>query len=459
MSLAELLKHKYILAAFGVVALIAIASGLYYVSGTKKPVAVSLPSDTGAADVTTSGTVEPLQNPNLSFQAGGKVMSVNVAVGDQVTAGETLATLDLAALSATKAEAEANLAAAQAKLDALTVGPRQTDIAVKQSAVNEAVQTKATTYAALPAALSDAYAKALDAVHAAADPLFSNPNTAQPTPNFTISDSSAASAVSLAKVAANAEMVKWHSELAALPVSPAGADLDAAETAALGHLSLVRQFEDTLILALDDAVPTSSFTAAQISAAQATVGSARATVNGLITSLTATEQSLVSEELAIQNANAALAQLTAGASAQDIEAGRAAVSAAEAAVAAVSAQIAENVVSAPFPGTVGSVSIKRGDTVAPGTPVITILPNSPLEVSVSVSERDVPNIAVGDAADVTLDAYGSGKTFPAHVSEVDSAPTVLGGVSAYVVKLSFDAPDASIKTGMTANAVIHPHTQ
>jgi hypothetical protein len=48
--------------------------------------------------------------------------------------------------------------------------------------------------------------------------------------------------------------------------------------------------------------------------------------------------------------------------------------------------------------------------------------------------------------------------FPAHVSEVDSAPTTLNGVSSYGVKLSFDAPDASIKTGMTANALIHPNT-
>ena len=58
-----------------------------------------------------------------------------------------------------------------------------------------------------------------------------------------------------------------------------------------------------------------------------------------------------------------------------------------------------------------------------------------------------------------MDAYGAGKVFPAHVSEVDAAPSMQNGVSAYEVKLSFDAPDASVKTGMTANATIHPAAQ
>jgi hypothetical protein len=30
---------------------------------------------------------------------------------------------------------------------------------------------------------------------------------------------------------------------------------------------------------------------------------------------------------------------------------------------------------------------------------------------------------------------------------------------AYEVKLSFDTPDVSVKTGMTANATIHPQAQ
>jgi HlyD family secretion protein len=458
-SFTELLKHKYIVSAIVAVVVIGAGAGLYYMTETRRPSEVALPGagDQNAA-IIANGDVEPLQNPNLSFQAGGRVSLVNVKVGDRVYVGETLAALDLATLSAQKAQAQANVAAAEAKLDALKAGPRQTDVAVKESAVNQAKQGKAATYAGVPAALSDAYAKANDAVHSAADSLFSNPNTARPTPNFTTSDSATANALSLSKVAVNAELTTWQAELSALPASSSATELDAALSSALSHLALVRQFEDALILALDSALPSSSFTASQISAAQTSTSAARASVNGLISTLTGTRETLVSEELAIENATASLNQLTAGASPQDIEAAEAAVSAAEASVSAVQAQISQNVVAAPFAGIVGSVSIKAGDSVAPGTAVITILPDSALEVSVAVSEVDVSKIVVGDKADVTLDAYGSGKVFPAHVSEVDAAPTILNGVSSYGVKLSFDTPDASIKTGMTANALIHPNT-
>ena len=71
-----------------------------------------------------------------------------------------------------------------------------------------------------------------------------------------------------------------------------------------------------------------------------------------------------------------------------------------------------------------------------------------------VSEIDATRIQKGNTASVTLDAYGSARAFGAHVAEVATAPTAINGVPAYEVKLSFDAPDSAIKTGMTANAII-----
>lgn len=84
------------------------------------------------------------------------------------------------------------------------------------------------------------------------------------------------------------------------------------------------------------------------------------------------------------------------------------------------------------------------------------MPDSALQAVVYVSELDQPKIAKGDTADITLDAYGAGRVFPAHVFEIDAAPSMENGVSAYKVTLSFDAPDSGIKTGMTVNATIHP---
>ena len=455
----EMLRHRTMLIAFGVVAVIIVGSAAYYFTQTRVPAAVTLPGSAMSGAVTATGAVEPLQNPDLSFAAGGRVAYVNVAVGDRVYVGQTLASLDVAALSASRAQAVANVAAQQAKLDALKAGARQTDIAVKQAAVAQAQQMLTASYAALPSSLSDAYGKAVSAVHSGTDTLFSNPNSANPTLSFSTTDTAAANAAASGRVTAGAELDVWKNELSALPVSPSDADLDAALGRAIAHLSVIRSFEDALTTALNSAITTSSFPQTAIASAQTSVSGGRMAVNGLITSLTAVREGIVSQGLAIQAANAALQQLLAGASTQDIAAQQAAVDSAQASVRGIDAQIANNVISAPFPGTVGSVSIKAGEIAAPNVPSITILPESSLQITVSVSQIDAARIAKGDTAEVTLDAYGSGRIFPAHVSGVDAAPSTVNGVSAYEVRLAFDNSDPSVKTGMTANATIHPKAQ
>jgi multidrug resistance efflux pump len=454
------LSHKYALIALGAVVVIGAGSALYYYEGTRVPQAPSLPAtSTAASAVTASGDVEPLENPDLSFAASGRIAYVGVAAGDRVYAGQTLASLDVAALSAQKNQALANEKAAQAKLDALQAPARATDVAIKQSAVDQATQTRANTYASLPATLSDAYAKASDAVHVASDNYFSNPNTPNPSLTFNVSSSDAANAAVSARVTVGTELSNWNTELSSLPANPSETALDSALSASLAHLAVVRSFEDSLITTLNLAIPTTAFPSSSISAAQSSVSGARATVNGLITALTAAKQSLVSETLAIEAAQASLAQLNAGASSQDIEAAQAAVESAEANVSAIQAQIANNVISAPFSGTVGSVSIKTGELATMNTPAITLVPDSGLEVVVYVSEIDAARLKAGDVASVTLDAFGSGRVFPAHVSAVDTAPSTENGISAYKVKLTFDSAEPDAKTGMTANATITPNAQ
>ncbi|MBV9349887.1 MAG: HlyD family efflux transporter periplasmic adaptor subunit [Patescibacteria group bacterium] len=458
-SIQNLLRHRTILVSLGIVIVIGLVSFAYYVASTKKPETVVLPASTALSeDVTASGTVEPLQNPNLFFVSSGRITYVGVKVGDRVYAGETLATLDTSTLSASRAQAEANLSAQEAKLNGLKAGPRSTDIAVRQAAVDQASQAKANAYADLSASVADAFAKGEDAVYVSADPLFSNAHTSNPSLVFTVSDSNIGQAAIAARVSAGTELVTWQGELAALGTSPSDADLDQALGKALQHLSSIRSFEDSMASALSVAVPNTSFTSSSITSATAAIGGARASMNAEISALTAKRQAIISDTLAINAAQAQLDQLTAGASAQDIAQQEAAVSSAAAAVRAVDAQIANNVIIAPFSGTVGSLSIKRGDLAVPNIPAITLDPNVTLQVSVFVSEIDAARIHAGDAASVTLDAYGNARTFPAHVAEVSTAPSKINGTDAYEVKLTFDASDRSIQTGMTANAIIHTHS-
>ena len=106
--------------------------------------------------VSSSGTVEPAQRSDLNFGVSGQVTAVNVAVGQQVTAGQTLATVQSASLQASVAQASSSLASAQSKLssdqsggassaqvdaDQAAITAAQNQLTNAQNALNEATMT------------------------------------------------------------------------------------------------------------------------------------------------------------------------------------------------------------------------------------------------------------------------------------------------------------------------------
>ena len=77
-------------------------------------------AETGSVSQTVdaSGTIAAAREADLSFQVGGQVTAIPVTVGQQVTAGQVLATIDSASLPSQLAQAKATLAQNKAKRDA-----------------------------------------------------------------------------------------------------------------------------------------------------------------------------------------------------------------------------------------------------------------------------------------------------------------------------------------------------
>jgi RND family efflux transporter MFP subunit len=76
-------------------------------------VVLSAKPNSGASGVTASGVVLPVRRAELGFALTGMVKTVNVAVGDHVTAGQPLMQLDIALWEAEARIADADLQAAQ----------------------------------------------------------------------------------------------------------------------------------------------------------------------------------------------------------------------------------------------------------------------------------------------------------------------------------------------------------
>lgn len=445
--------HPIVLASIGLSALIAGASVYYYATSRAPSVSLGADSQTQNA-ITGSGTIEPAQNPDLAFVSGGRVSGVSVAVGEKVARGALLASLDTASLSAALAQAEANLKGAQARLSQMQAGPRDTDLAIRQTAVTQAQQALSNLYQNVPSDITDAYSGTLSAVHTGTDTLFNNPDSSTPSLVFQTSGSDNSGTSASARIAANAELSAWKGEVAAL--SSDQASLDAALARSIAHLSAVRSFANTLTEALGSALTSPSFPQSSVSAAQTAVAALRASASASLSRLQTDQQQLASAKLSVTAAQDALNQLKAGSTPQDIAAQQAAVDAASASVSAAQAALNNAVVVAPFSGTVSAVRVKKGDIVPPNTTAVSLTPQSALQIEVYFSEIDAAKIGAGTPASVTVDAYGSGKPFSATVISVDRSPTMQSGVPAYKATLQFAEDSALVSPGMTANVSIIP---
>lgn len=112
----------------------------------------------------------------------------------------------------------------------------------------------------------------------------------------------------------------------------------------------------------------------------------------------------------------------------------------------------DHYVRAPFNGIIASLPVKQGDDVSSGTAVATLITPKKL-VTLSLNEIDAAKVAVGQKATVTFDAIPN-LTAPGHVSETDLIGTVSQGVVNYAIKIALEETDSRIKPGMSANATI-----
>ncbi len=142
------------------------------------------------------------------------------------------------------------------------------------------------------------------------------------------------------------------------------------------------------------------------------------------------------------------------------DAQRAMIRKAESAVVAIREQISETTLYSPISGTVITKNVDEGETtvanaVTANTSVVTVAREGELEVQANVPESDIVKIALGQKADVTLDAFNAEDIFPAEIVEIEPSSTVIQDVVYYKVKLKFPNYDSRFKNGMSADTDIH----
>lgn len=135
---------------------------------------------------------------------------------------------------------------------------------------------------------------------------------------------------------------------------------------------------------------------------------------------------------------------------------------AQSSVDSIISQITRRTIIAPFSGVIANNNLKPGQSTASvastGTAsssnTIKVISENDYEVILKVPEISISKIRVGQEVIITLDAYGKDVVFPATVTEINPAETVIDGVPVYETKVAFSKNDERVRSGMTATATI-----
>ena len=180
------------------------------------------------------------------------------------------------------------------------------------------------------------------------------------------------------------------------------------------------------------------------------------------------EGALQSAKIKVEIASEELRLKQAGATAEEIQSQMARVKEQEAAVSSARARtLSEDASTAgaktelqkmtlvsPIDGIITSDAIEIGEIAAPNTTIITIIGNTPYQIEVFIPEIDIVKLELGDASEITLDAYGDDLKLIAKIIMIEPAETLIEGVATYKIKLAFENSDERVKPGMTANIEI-----
>ncbi len=449
------------------------------------PVAVKtapVSTTTIAGTVVYSGNAEAGTKINLLPKTTGQITTLNVQVGSAVKTGDVIAELDHAAQDAQVDQAQAGVAAAQAKLATIQAGPRPETVAQAQANLQAAQQSLSTIKSggraddiaaaqgqltaaegkltSLQQGRSEAVAQAqanLDAAKAKLQQLKDGPTQQQ--------IKAGQLAVEQAKDAANAANVA--KDAACNPAYPA-AQCNAARASAFSADTAVQQAQQQLNIltspptqdqlnqaqaAVDAAqaqlqLAQHPASAGDITAAQGAVQSAQAQLD--LAKLPYSSADLAKAQAAVDVAQQQLKLAQTPYTQQDLDAAKAAVQQARAALEVATVARDQAIVKSPIDGTVVEKGLDVGVLATPSTPIAVIIDNS-IDVVVNADAAQASALKAGDPATITSDAL-PGTSIPGTIATI--YPTVDPQARTVKVKIVPTASDSGLKDGMLAQVAL-----
>ncbi|MBI5078120.1 MAG: efflux RND transporter periplasmic adaptor subunit [Candidatus Yonathbacteria bacterium] len=429
----QLSKKQLTLVGIGIIIII---GGFFIFTGKKieLPNTVTIKLGNVIQEVSVTGRVKSTNTVDLGFEKSGRVAGIYARVGEHAETGKLLAEIE-------SSGAQGSLLEAEARLAELKRGSRPEELAVKKAEVAKYTQDLNNAYGGIIDILNDSFAKADDSLHNKTTGMFSGYKTSSYKYTFSVCDSQLAGNGESARQTTEFDFDAWRAETALLPSLPSNTDLSLALSKESVHLARVSSLLEIMSRAL---TLDCTITNTALDTYRANIATARNNITTAISNVNTKQQSLATLTLTLAKVKDELSLLEAGTASEVI-------SAQEARVLSARGELAKYRIIAPIAGVVTKSDIKEGEGATIGKTVFSIISDTSFEIEAYVPEADIAKIKIGDSARITLDAYGSDVLFPASVTKIDPAETIIDNVPTYKTTLHFTENDPRIKSGMTAN--------
>jgi multidrug efflux pump subunit AcrA (membrane-fusion protein) len=414
-----------------------------------------------ATTLTVVGNIAPVNEAAVAFQVGGKVTSVSVTPGAQVTAGETLGTLDTTALSETVSSDESTLSADEAKLaqdeanqsSSGSNGTNGSNASSSSGASNSGSKAPSgTTNTSSPTGTSSGGGQG-----SSSNPTVTEDQTTLTQDEAILSKAQQQEAANLTQAQTDCTSANTSTPAGQAACETALETVSADEKSVSTDQSTVSKDETELALALEaqssggsgSGAPTGgsgSPTSHVATAAAAFSGNTGNTGSGGSPSSGGSGSTGPSGSTGGSSGNTDTPQ--------QIASDQAAIDTAEANLTEAQQSFKEATLTSPISGTVVSVAVSAGDTVSAGssTEIITILGTNSYEVEATLDSSQIPSVKVGQPATVEVD--GVDGNVVGTVSQVGPVQSSSSGYSYPVIVALPASAAADMHTGSTGNVTI-----
>ncbi len=403
-----------------------------------------------SASATASGQLEAERETQLALGATGTVAEVLVEVGDSVVAGETLLTLETAALERNIQNAEQSVIIAEANLETLLAPPSNADVVSAEAAVASAEASLADLLAG-PSENEIASAEAK--IRAAQSDIAAARARVGSAAGSASADEIAAAEIQLQLAQASAtSAAEQHSTILVTDneyISEeqlADMELSARSAALQANADLLAAQEALNLLQNGDGSAVASASAG-VAIAEAQLGVAEAQMAQLLTPPSASQ--IAQAEASIAQAESSLDRLLAGPTNSQITTAEIQVEQAKIGLQRAQNALDDAILLAPFAGTVTAVHVQAGEQ-ASGL-LVEITETEQLEIVLNVDEVDVGKISIGQEAVITLETWPS-EEIVGEVTAIAPKSSGAGALVTYEVFVALGETELPARVGMTANA-------